>query len=111
MAAETRARIYAVSPAFPQLEPWLEGDVGRLYARYGETVKNDSREMGGGWFHMALRESIDRAGLTAGGKFPADFYRQLTARSITACKTGKLDCGPPRSSFMAVWNNAYLQPL
>ncbi len=111
VAAETRQRIYAVSPAFRQLEPWLEGDIGMLYARYGETVKNNGREMGGGWFHIALRESIEAAGLTAAGKFPADYYRQLTAEIDSACRSGELDCGPARSSFMAVWNKAYLSPL
>ena len=111
VSAETRSRIYAVSPTFAQLEPWLEGDIGMMYARYGEAVKSDSREMGGGWFHIALRESIDAAGLTANGKFPEDFYRQLTSEIDNACKSGKLECGPARSSFMAVWNKGYLPPL
>jgi hypothetical protein len=111
VAAETRRRIYAVSPTFAQLEPWLEGNIGALYARYGEGVKNDSHEMGGGWFHTALRESIDAAGLTADGKFPQNFYRQMTSEIDDACDSGSLDCGPERSSFMAVWNNAYLPPL
>ena len=111
VAAETRQRIYAVSPTFAQLEPWLEGDIGLLYTRYGESVKSNSREMGGGWFHTALRESIDAAGLTADGRFPKDFYRQMTSEIESACDSGRLDCGPARSSFMAVWNKAYLSPL
>jgi hypothetical protein len=111
VAAETRQRIYAVSPAFARLEPWLEGDIGQLYARYGENVKSDRREMGGGWFHMALRESIDQAGFTADGRFPAKYYRQLAAEIDSACDAGMLDCIPPRSSFLAVWNNAYFSPL
>jgi hypothetical protein len=111
VSVETRERIYAVSPSFSQLKPWLEGDIGLLYSRYGENVKNDNREMGGGWFHMALRESIDRAGLTSDGKFPTDYYRQLASEIDSACASGVLECGPSRSSFMAVWNNAYLKPL
>jgi hypothetical protein len=111
VAAETRARIYAVSPSFKKLEPYLEGDLGRLYARYGELVKTNRNEMGGGWFHIAFRQSIDQAGFTAGGKFPADFYRQLSDEINTACNDGSLKCGPARKSFMAVWNNAYLKPL
>jgi hypothetical protein len=111
VATETRERIYIHSPTFKAVEPWLEGDIGQLYSRYGEQVKNDRREMGGGWFHMALRESIDQAGITAGGRFPADFYQQLTTEIDTACDTGALECGPPRASFMAAWNAAYLEPL
>jgi len=111
VSAETRDRIYAVSPTFAQLEPWLEGDIGMQYARYGESVKNNSREMGGGWFHIALRESIDAAGLTTNGKFPKDFYRQMASEIDNACKSGKLECGPARSSFMAVWNKGYLSPM
>jgi hypothetical protein len=111
VSAETRDRIYAVSPAFAQLKPWLEGDIGMMYGRYGETVKSDSHEMGGGWFHIALREAIDAAGLTADGKFPEDFYKRLTREIDSACTSGKLDCGPARSSFMAVWNKDYLSPL
>ncbi|MBN2258657.1 MAG: hypothetical protein JW704_12725 [Anaerolineaceae bacterium] len=111
VAAETRARIYAVSPAFRQLEPWLEGQVGQMYARYGELVKSNRAEMGGGWFHMALRDSIDQAGISADGRFPEDYYRQMTAEINSACDSGALDCAPPRASFMAVWNNAYIKPL
>ena len=111
VTAETRERIYAVSPAFAQLKPWLEGDIGMMYARYGEAVKSDSHEMGGGWFHIALRQAIDEAGITADGKFPGDFYKRLTREIGTACESGRLDCGPARSSFMAVWNKGYLSPL
>jgi len=111
VAAETRERIYAVSPSFRNLEPYLEGDAGRLYSLYGEVVKNNTLEMGGGWFHIALRESVDQAGLTAGGKFPAEFYKQLTDEIESACNPGRLECGPRRRSFMAVWNNAYLKSL
>ncbi len=111
VAAETRERIYAVSPSFRMLEPYLEGDVGQLYSLYGELVKNNSREMGGGWFHIALRESVDQAGLTDGGKFPAEFYQQLTGEIESACNSGSLECSLPRKSFMAVWNDAYSKPL
>jgi len=111
VAAETRERIYAVSPAFARLEPWLEGDLGRLYARYGENVKSDKREMGGGWFHMAFREAVDLAGLTRDGHFPVDYYRQLAVEIEQACASGDLTCDPPRASFMAPWNPAYRSPL
>src|SRR4029077_15270615 len=49
---ETWQRLYAVSPAFAELKPALEGPPGDLFARAGERAVPESagtREIAGGW--------------------------------------------------------------
>ena len=55
---EARFRIYSASPVFGQLENFLEGDIGKVWA-----MASGGEEIRGGWFMWALRDAVEKAGL------------------------------------------------
>lgn len=57
---EARARAYAVSPAFRELKPYIEGDnFGSLETFRSIGVEN---EIAAGWFYWILRQAVAAAG-------------------------------------------------
>jgi len=107
----TRRQIYAVSPAFEELEPFLEGDLGKGWAN--STIPGMDLPKGeiiGGWFIWAFRDAVAAAGHYGSGQFPANYYRTLVNQINVACNTGKLSCISKPTSLAPAWNNAYLMP-
>jgi len=100
---ETRERIYAVSPAFSQLRPYLEGKLGEAYAAnsvFFTGIPAERREIAGGWFLWAVRAAVESSGngRTAAG---ADaYYAQLAREVNNACDRGLLPAGRKRSGFL-----------
>ena len=58
---EVRQRVYAVSPAFAELRPFLEGQLGIDWRRGG------ADDLGGESFMWAFREAVEKAGYYARG--------------------------------------------
>jgi hypothetical protein len=109
---ETRERIYAVSSAFSELKPFLEGGVGQMWSGYGcKSFPNacENRDISSGWFLWALRDAVDNAGYKTGPSAAA-YYRRLAGEINRACDVGKLSCEKERSSLAPVWRNYYLGP-
>jgi hypothetical protein len=109
---ETRLRIYAVSPAFEELKPYLDGPKGDYWSKM--TIAGaglPKGEIAGGWFIWAFREAVAYAGHYSNSKFPADYYRTLTNEVNTACDTGKLKCLSKSASLTPAWNKAYINPV
>jgi len=109
--AETRRRIYPVSPAFAELQPWLEGDVGRTWTAAGCTLGRSCSDISGGWFLWALREAAARAGHHASAEAAADFYTRLAREVNDACAAGGLACGPKRATLRPPWRAAQMGPF
>lgn len=111
---ETRLRAYAVSPAFAELQPHLEGRTGNAWARTGwENIDHPSagQEIRGGWFQWALREAAELAGHYRDGA-TADAYWQRVAQEINAaCDDGRLPASPPRRGFVPPWHPSLGEPL
>ncbi len=106
VAREVRQRIYAVSPAFAELEPFLEGDIGRRWAALGAGVSGfsaDSGEIPGGLFFWAFRDSVSAAGHADAAPETLAYYDRLAREVNAACDDGRLEAGPPHAS--------QLQPL
>jgi len=97
-----REKIYKVSPAFTKLEPYLEGEIGKRWAK-----ESNSNEIQGGWFLWALRESVENAGYYKDGITSAEFYQTVANEINKACDEKKLICASPRSSMMPPWNGNY----
>jgi len=104
---ETRLRLYGLSPAFAELEPFLEGEIGRGWIR----KYND--EIPGGWFMWALRDAVAAAGYATSGGNAMSFYRRIAEQINGACGEGRIDCFASRSSMMPPWradyNSAFFQ--
>ncbi|MFA5264293.1 MAG: hypothetical protein WC378_10735 [Opitutaceae bacterium] len=103
---ETRERIYKASPAFAELRPFLEGDLGRAWAANSSFVTHlpDERlEIAGGWFMWALRDAVRQAGHAPDAGSALAFYRRIADEVNAACDAGRLPAGPRRSGFLPPW--------
>lgn len=109
--AEARRRIYAASPAFAELKPWLEGKPGRTWIAAGCALGRSCDDLSGGWFLWALRDAAARAGHHASATDAAGFYTRLAREVNDACASGKLACGPPRATLRPVWRVGLAGPV
>jgi hypothetical protein len=110
---ETRERIYAVSPAFAELRPLLEGAVGKSWGDGTRSYWPDLKagEIGGGWFMWALREAVSRAGYHSSGTRAMAYYGRVAREIDAACTEGKLECLPARATMMAPWRHQFNRPF
>ena len=110
----TRERIYAVSPAFAELKPYLEGNVGRNWAANSASLTHlpaEEREIAVGWFMWALRQSVEEAGHGRNARDALAFYQQMAREVNQACDDGRLPAGPHRSGFMPPWRDGQAPAL
>ena len=108
---EVRRHIYAVSPAFAELRPFLEGGLGRAWAGASCTALSVCSDIGGGWFLWALRDAAAAAGHHRSGDAAARYYRTLATEVDSACARGALTCGPERRTLMPSWRSEYARPF
>lgn len=110
--AEVRQRLYAVSPAFRELEPHLEG---RLLAFWGRgsscPVVNVCDDIGGGWFVWALRDAAQLARRSRSAGDAAGYWDAVATEVNAACDAGRLPCGAPRASVVEPWRWQYAGPV
>ncbi len=99
MPRETRERVYAVSPAFGELRPFLEGEVGERWARVsGELGDGD---IGGSSFMWAFREAVQKAGYyDRGGSAVRAYYDRITREVEAASRAGRLETRGVRATLM-----------
>ena len=92
---EARERIYAVSPAFAELRPQLEGQLGIDWRR------NGSNDLGGESFMWAFREAVEKVGYYQRGSAAVRDYYERVAREIEAARRdGRLDARAPHASLV-----------
>jgi hypothetical protein len=108
---ETRERIYKISPAFAELAPLLEGNLGAAWISNSCKGASLCDDIGGGWFMWALREAADDAGHYTSAKSSANYYRCLATEVNAACARGQIECGAERASMMPPWHSEYARPL
>ena len=99
MPRETRERVYAVSPAFAELRPFLEGDIGARWARLsGPQADGD---IGGAFFMWAFREAVQKAGYyDRGGAAVRAYYDRITREVEAARGAGRLQARGVRATLM-----------
>lgn len=96
---EVRERVYAVSPSFAELRPFLEGDLGARWARVSD--EQGKGEIAGAWFMWALREAVADAGYyKRGGAAVRQYYDRVSGEIDAARRAGRLDAREPRASLM-----------
>lgn len=108
---ETRERIYQISPAFAELRPFLEGDIGKGWSVHGCKSLSVCEDIAGGWFMWALRDAVATAGYYSSAESAANYYRRMATEINTACAGRYLDCESERTSLMPPWRSEYIQPL
>lgn len=108
VSRETRERIYAASPAFAELRPFLEGELGKNWGAYGPYKGKDISTH----FNWAFRDAVSLAGYYSSGDSAAKYYRRLAIEVNAACDGGLLECYKARHNSLApVWHKEYLKPL
>ncbi len=103
VARETRKRLYPLSPAFAELQPYLEGQLGENWARLSAPVTGleaETHEIGGGWFMWALRDAVALAGHAKSGGDAMRFYGRLAEEVNEACDRGRIAADGRRSGFL-----------
>lgn len=106
----TREALYAHSPLFAQLAPHLDGDLGTSWAVPSGILTGlppQQREIAGGWFMWALRDSVERAGHGTNAATARAYYRALADELNALADTGVVPAGPPRSGMLPPWQPAY----
>ncbi len=90
VTADVRRRAYAVSSAFRQLEPFLEGQVGTHYMEYGCKDVHVCDDIGDGWIHWALRDAAAAAGHYRTFDEAERYYRRVADEINAARDDGRL---------------------
>ncbi len=111
---EAREKIYAISPAFAELRPHLDGWLGEAWAGASSGVTHrpaSEREMGGGWFMWALRDAVASAGHASSAREALAFYARIADEVNAACDRGELDARPRRDSFVPPWRPEFTAGL
>lgn len=103
----TREEIYKVSPAFKELQPYLEGTIGE-----GWRNNSNSDEIRGGWLMWALRDSVAAAGYYESAPKAEEYYTRLALEVNQSCDKKLLDCPfGERATMQPPWDNRYFEPL
>jgi len=103
LPTETRERIYAASPRFAELRPFLEGPIGQAWTQATCTGTGGQvcDEIGGGWVVWAFRDAVEQAGYyRRGARAVAAYYEGVAAEINQACQARQLVCGPASDSLM-----------
>ena len=103
---QAREAMYAISPSFAKLQPFLEGDYGRDWAGAGTPMTKQpaaERQIGGGWMTWALRDTVAAAGFCHNAKEAMTFYQKMADDINRACDAGRLPAYPRRSGFLPRW--------
>lgn len=107
---EIREQAYSVSPAFRELQPYLEGPAGKGWIHWGCMAMGACEDIAGGWFMMALREAVAGAGHYSSAPAAENFYRQIEREIAAACSQGSLKCYPPLTSRLGTYANIHNFP-
>src|SRR5712692_405476 len=107
LPAETRRRIYAVSPRFAELAPYLETDVLAGWIDNSCISVRICDEIGGGHMMWALRDAAALAGHYRSGRDAASYWHAVAAEVDQACDDGRLECNRSTGSFLPPWHAQY----
>jgi hypothetical protein len=105
----SRAIAYRVSPAARELQPALEGPLGRAWT---DVVCKSSAhictDIAGSFFVWALRDAVAAAGHYSSGGDARDYYLRLAAEIDHACDTAEMPC---RSKAPTIFPNPEIAQL
>jgi hypothetical protein len=107
---QMRELAYEISPAFAQLRPHLEGEVGDRWIERG-LFPAAERQIRGGWFIWAMRDAVVAAGLAPDAGTALRHYQRIADEVNAACDSGRVPARPPRSGFVPPIGRESLRPL
>jgi len=105
---ETRLRIYAVSPRFAELQPFMEGDIGRGWSVPGCNEAGICGDIAAGWLMWALRDAAVAAGHYRDAHDAARYWAGVRDEVASACRDGRIACGGLSLDFLPPLRRAHL---
>lgn len=91
---KTLEKLYALSPKFAELRPFLQGD-GVGWQRPGcADFPSTCGEFAAGWLEFAIRDAAQAAGHYATASNADRYYQELAAELESVCERGSITCGP-----------------
>ena len=106
-----REMIYRESPAFRELEPFLEDEQSGWLKPGCRVYPHTCGDIAAGWFIWALRAAVAQAGHYQSGEAAVRYYDRLAQDVNQACAKGKLNCGPERATMMPPLRWDYIERL
>jgi hypothetical protein len=101
VSSSARKKIYEISPSFKEIEPFLEGERGKMWQQFGCQIYPETcGEIAAGWFLWAFRDAVALAGHHNSGQEASKYYEQLAKEINTACSEETLTCLPERNALM-----------
>jgi len=94
VTTRTRSAAYDQSPTLRELEPFLEGAVGRSWSLHSESATGISGEIANGFFYWALRDAAARAGWHRNARTAEAKYSAVATELDQAFNTGRLKKRP-----------------
>lgn len=107
---DARMRAYEVSPAAKELQPFLEGSVGKFWQQIGCTSWpiEPCNDIEAGWFMWALRDSVEGAHHYTSAPDAKEFYARLARELNSACNSDLIACVAPHTGFLPPLRREYL---
>ena len=103
---DVREQVYAISPTFRQLQPFLEGSAGK---KWQDLAGSD--DIPAEFFIWAFRDAVAYAGHADNGLDALSFYKRMGTEIDQACQAGTLDCRSRFTSLMPPWHQEYNKQL
>lgn len=111
---DVRERLYAVSPAFAELRPVLDGPQGEGWAEMCGAfthLPKTEREIPLGWLMWATRDAVAITGHGRSGADAMAFYARMAREINEACDHGVLPAGPRHSGLMPPLMSEHVAPF
>lgn len=99
---DVRDKAYAISPAFREVKPFLDGPLGKKWQDLCGCP-----DIPAAFFIWAFRDSVAAAGYHENGPDTMQFYKRMGNEIDQACTEGELDCRPRISSLIPPWYREY----
>ncbi|MEM8805929.1 MAG: hypothetical protein AAGF01_07875 [Cyanobacteria bacterium P01_G01_bin.38] len=106
---EARQKIYAISPSFKTLEPYLDGPALSPWVNPGCERYYICDDIVGGWFVWAFKLAVDAAGFYTSPQTASQYFEQLKLEINDACLSKQLACHRQKKSLAPRFNVAYFK--
>ena len=107
---QMRDAIYPLSPAFAELKPFFDGEIGLHWADQ-EIFSAAERQIRAGWIMWALRDTVAAAGHANSAGDALAFYQRMANEINAACDLGQLRARPRRSGFLPPITPEFIQRI
>ena len=109
---EVRQRAYQVSPAFREIESYMEGNPGRMWASFAKDAGVEvGDEISTGHFWWALNKAAYDVGYNKSARQADQYFQRVADEINAACDEGRLQCRWAFSSVLDPHVQNYLRYL